>query len=63
LRSAGAEAHANGGDGGIFADDFGEGPLAAHRVGKRDVLRRIGRAEDETGILLREEALGMMTKR
>src|SRR6266850_1830975 len=57
LRAVGAEAHADGGNGRILQDDVREGALPAHRVGERDVLRRLRGADDEPGVLLREEAL------
>ena len=38
-------------------DDVRERALTAHGVGERDVLRRLRRADDEPGVLLREKAL------
>src|SRR4029077_8963616 len=57
LRAVGAEAHADCGDGGILQDDVRKGALAPHGLGERDVLSRLRSADDEPGVLLREEAL------
>ena len=43
---------------GIGAHDVGERALQLHHARERDVGRRLGDADDEPGVLLREEALG-----
>src|SRR6202040_4094122 len=57
LRAVGAKAHADGGDGGILEGDVRERALAAHGIGERNVLGSLRGADNEAGILLREEAL------
>ena len=57
-RAAGSDLGPDRGDRGILQHgvDHGLHPLAHGREG--DVLRRFGNAEDHSGVLLREEALG-----
>ena len=58
LGAAGADRHADRGDGGILAHHLAEGALAADHLGEGDVLGRLRGADDEARILLRKEALG-----
>ena len=56
--AAGADRHGIGGHRRVLADDLAERLLPALHLGERHVLRRLGDAGDEAGVLLREEALG-----
>ena len=49
---------ADGRDVRVGLDDRAELLLQLHHLGERDVLRRVGGAEQDAGVLLREEALG-----